>query len=308
MRHGVRLMLNYETAFINGKSSSDFGVYLINGNIFDFPRRDVEYVNVPGRSGSLTLDNGRWESIDITYVFGAYGKNALAGLNAWKNYILSNFGDQEIETSLEPGLYRKGVYKEATQPQVSMLGGGGVVEITFTCMPQKFLKSGDVGTDISDEDPNNPNFCLLKLRNPTSYDAFPIFKFEQPLDWSKPVRIIVYNYAEYIMTNSTSKYVVNALLDTTTIDYTPFAQSVYITIDCETMHAYGSGVSPMPDVDYTEGILVYGDRERPALKGSPDNKKVLIDNQWRTLLGSYSLIRTDCPVGYVNVAPRWWNL
>ena len=40
-------MFNNEIAVISGRNSQDYGVYLINGNIFDKPKRVVEYISVP---------------------------------------------------------------------------------------------------------------------------------------------------------------------------------------------------------------------------------------------------------------------
>ena len=51
----------------NGKSSSDFSTYISGSGTYDAPKRDVSTVEIPGRNGSLTIDNGRYENIDLKY-------------------------------------------------------------------------------------------------------------------------------------------------------------------------------------------------------------------------------------------------
>ena len=53
------LNLNNQYVVINGRDSRDFGIYVIDGNIFDFAIRDFETYQVPGRTGDLTFDHGR---------------------------------------------------------------------------------------------------------------------------------------------------------------------------------------------------------------------------------------------------------
>ena len=47
----------------NGRSSSEFGVYISGGGTYNAPERDVEFMAMPGRSGDLLIDNGRFKNI-----------------------------------------------------------------------------------------------------------------------------------------------------------------------------------------------------------------------------------------------------
>ena len=51
----------------NGINSADFGCYVANANQFDAPARDVDTIEVPGRNGALTIDNGRYLNQTLTY-------------------------------------------------------------------------------------------------------------------------------------------------------------------------------------------------------------------------------------------------
>jgi len=37
------------------RSSTDFGVWISGWKTFDAPERDIDTINIPGRSGSLTM-------------------------------------------------------------------------------------------------------------------------------------------------------------------------------------------------------------------------------------------------------------
>ena len=66
------LNLNNEYLVINGRDSRDFGIYLIDGNIFDYTIREYESYQVPGRNGDVTIDKGRWKNISVTFKCAAY--------------------------------------------------------------------------------------------------------------------------------------------------------------------------------------------------------------------------------------------
>ena len=50
-----------------GKCSKDYGLYVSGSGTFNAPERDVDLVEVPGKNGTLVLDNGRFKNIPVTY-------------------------------------------------------------------------------------------------------------------------------------------------------------------------------------------------------------------------------------------------
>ena len=52
----------------DGKSSMDFGLYVGLNQNDNAPQRSTEDIVVPGRNGTLTIDNGRYENIDVSYI------------------------------------------------------------------------------------------------------------------------------------------------------------------------------------------------------------------------------------------------
>ena len=51
----------------DGKNSKDYGVYISGMQTYNAPERDVTSLEIPGRNGELTIDNGRYKNINITY-------------------------------------------------------------------------------------------------------------------------------------------------------------------------------------------------------------------------------------------------
>lgn len=273
-------MLNNEIAFVNGKSSRDFGVFLIDGNIFDYPTREVEYLDVPGRSGSLTIDKGRWNNIDITYTFAAYDKDAPTKLNAWKEYLLANQGYQKIETSVESDIYRQGVLKSASSPQISMVGGGGYVEVTFSCMPQKWLKYDDTDLIVLSNG--------LQIYNPTNFDARPLLQVKASQSGGG------ITFLNYLFDRAASEYTYIGIgqLQINTTDN--------IWIDCDTGDAYSGSDN------YNSKVAVFHDF--PMILGQ--SKASQYSNPFsrsNTDRESLTVIQIDNTVT-AKMYPRWWTL
>lgn len=126
----------------NGKSSKDFGVYISGLNTFGAPERDVETISISGRNGDLTLDNGRYKNIDISYpafIFDRFDNN-IEGL---RNFLLSQKGYQRLEDTYHPDEYRMARYKGGFSAKVIDELYAGEFDLTFDCYPQRYLKSGE---------------------------------------------------------------------------------------------------------------------------------------------------------------------
>lgn len=92
-------------------SSADYGIYVLDVNDADMPRRDYTTVSVPGRSRDLHYDNGRFENIDRVYkcfsvsmpTFG----NASDAISAFVGRVMRLKGYQRIECGLHSDFYVK---------------------------------------------------------------------------------------------------------------------------------------------------------------------------------------------------------
>lgn len=51
----------------NGVNFASFGLYIKKHNTYDSGARNVTEINVPGRNGTIIIDNGNYENVKISY-------------------------------------------------------------------------------------------------------------------------------------------------------------------------------------------------------------------------------------------------
>lgn len=165
-------MVNWGKLIFGGVDSSEYGIYITGEAVYNAPERDVEFIEVPGRNGSIAMDKGRYNNISVTYPAGTFGKTQeefRESLGEFRNAILSQVGYQRLEDSYHPEEYRLGVYASGLEVSAVGQGQAGEFELTFECKPQRFLTIGDYPIPVSDGD---------ALQNPTVFDSSPLLEVE----------------------------------------------------------------------------------------------------------------------------------
>lgn len=132
----------------NDKSSKDFGVYISGLNTYNAPERDVEVLSIPGRNGDLTIDNGRYKNIVVSYPAFIYDKfdQNIEGL---RNYLLSQSGYKRLEDTYHPDEFRMARLKGDFSAKVVDWLEAGEFNLDFDCYPQRFLKSGEQAIEFT---------------------------------------------------------------------------------------------------------------------------------------------------------------
>ena len=132
----------------NGQSLRDFGVYISGLNTYNAPSRDVDSVKVPGRNGTLTMDNGRYNNINVTYP-AFICNNYDARVEALRNFLLSQSGYKRLEDTYHPEEFRLARWAgEFTADTLDALITGQF-DLTFDCYPQRFLKEGEKQIELT---------------------------------------------------------------------------------------------------------------------------------------------------------------
>lgn len=152
---------------IDGKSLSDFGVYLTDAGVYNSPRRKVDSVSIPGRNGNLFFENDNFENVKIKYP-ALIVDNYDVNFTALKDFLLSKKGYHRLEDTFHPNEYRLGVYYESLEPKTTNGHKMGSFQLVFDCKPQRFLKAGERKQTISANSDT--------LRNPTSFDSRPMIR------------------------------------------------------------------------------------------------------------------------------------
>lgn len=199
--------LNY---FMIGEVSSlDYGVIISNAAVFDAPARVYESVSVPGRNGAVLFDEGYYDNVTVTYEASLLNKHAnLDGFRAW---LMSHTTYVRLEDTYHPEEYRLAVPSGGFSVSTEIANKVGHFKVQFDCKPQRFLKSGDVGTKYTEN---------ITLFNPTQYPAKPLIR--------------VYGYGQLGVGN-----------DTVTISRHSLD---YIDLDCDLCDAYCGGANANPYV------------------------------------------------------------
>lgn len=144
---GVRV---FGRVVFDGVDLVDFGVTLSGVGTYNAPERDVEYVSVPGRNGDIILDNGRYNNISVTYPVNIETQ-LPAKTRALSEFLMSHKGYFKLEDSYHPDEFRMAQF--AGPIDINSTGRHnryGTTSLTFNCMPQRFLKSGEQAVAFTD--------------------------------------------------------------------------------------------------------------------------------------------------------------
>ena len=185
-----------------GESSADCGMVVAEAPVFDKPNKRIEAVSVPGRNGSIIFDEGAFDDVVRSYrVWIAEGGDTLAekvsALTAW---LFSKQGYTRLEDNFEPDFYRLAYYSGSNDIS-NELTQYGETTLTFTCRPERFLKSAEYPISVSNGD---------TLRNATRFPSKPLI---------------------YIEAAGTVNVSINGVTITAVV-------TDYMYIDCERMNAY----------------------------------------------------------------------
>ena len=150
----------------NGKSSRELHVIVEHPPAYDTPEKDYESTSIPGRNGDLLVDNGAYKNVDRVYdiAIDARKEGFSRTVGAVMSWLRSASGYTRLEDSYDRDYYRLACYKEASSVE-NIENEAGRVTVTFDCMPQRFLKSGEKEIIFT---------AGSKLRNFTGFTAFPM--------------------------------------------------------------------------------------------------------------------------------------
>ncbi len=149
-----------------GRSSQDFGLVLSGEDTWRKAMPDVERKQIPGRNGDLLLSNHRYSNVEITYHIGIR-RDFDRNFTAFMNFLLREPGYHRLEDSYHPDFYRMAVLDKEIKPKLSALNASGSFDLTFSCMPQQYLKSGERRQELTGSG---------TVFNPTLYDARPLLR------------------------------------------------------------------------------------------------------------------------------------
>lgn len=207
-------MAVFKSLTFDGENSLNYGVYITGEAVYNAPERSIDMVVIPGRNGTLALDQGRFENIEVAYPAGAFGSTQAefsSNISSFRNALVSRYKYVQIEDEYNSDEFRMGIYRSGLEVDPVSMGRAGEFDIVFDCKPQRFLKSGqNVYTRT----------VSGSISNPTLFEAKPL-----------------------LVVTGTGNLTVNGVQ--IAISESP------TTIDCEAMEAYNGTTSRNSDIVLT---------------------------------------------------------
>lgn len=151
----------------NGRNCMDFNVKMSEAD-YGSAERDITSVEVPGRSGDLTLDNGRFKNRKMkipAYIV----KDFESSLAAFMAFLLQDSEYHRYEDTYHPDYYVMARFSGPFEPTSVSFGEAGAFVLEFNRQPQKWLKSGEIAVQVTSAAP-------VVLNNPTPFTARPLIR------------------------------------------------------------------------------------------------------------------------------------
>ena len=158
----------------NNISTSQFGILIKSKKIYQFPERDQEFIDVPGRDGSIIYDNGNYKNIDISFEINLSNvADRAEAIKAW----LCQPGYNRLESSYFFTQLNGVTYQyhrfAAIDNKISIdefFQNFGIAEISFNCKPYLYLNSGESRIAL------NTSTTSKTVLNPTNFTSEPVFE------------------------------------------------------------------------------------------------------------------------------------
>lgn len=190
--------------YVDGVDLSTYGVYISGSGTYGAPSRKLELTDIPNKNGAILGIDKSYSNISVSYpcfIYASLDTN-IANL---RSFLLSRSGYVKITDDYHTGEYRLGIYEGPFTPTIQKTGDAGSFTLTFNCMPQRFLDSGDtIITGLKNGG---------TVSNPTRFNALPII---------------------YLKKVAGGTFTINGV----TLSYYASGANYNVTIDCANMECY----------------------------------------------------------------------
>lgn len=144
----------------------EFGCRVVQSNAESAPAREYASYDIPGRSGSLLIDQKQYRNVTVTYLVVFYF-DAESSYSRFKNFMLSQVGYQRLEDSSRPNEYRMAAIEQNFDATLSRTRSAIKLNVEFDCKPQRFLTTGETVVEFTENG---------SIDNETYFDAEPLIR------------------------------------------------------------------------------------------------------------------------------------
>ncbi len=126
------------------QSSLDLGLYISEKGSYKGASRDITYTSVPGRSGDLITDNGRYKNITIPYkmtLLNTTEQEFCDLAHRIKGWLLAEAGYFPLWDSYDSKYFRLASYSDEVDVEQELRELGSL-DLDFECKPYKYSFEG----------------------------------------------------------------------------------------------------------------------------------------------------------------------
>ena len=153
--------MNY---FIFGKiNPQDYHMCAVDKNQFEGGGKVIETIKIPGRTGTLSIEDGSFENIPITYKVICKG-NVRENIKAFRNKLSATSGYCRLSDTFDPDVFMNARYVDKFTVDASDRKNAAFT-VNFDCDPRKFLVRGEKPISITSG---------FRIKNPALHDANPL--------------------------------------------------------------------------------------------------------------------------------------
>lgn len=134
--------------FDNVNLTDEYGVSISGLETHRGPERDVSTVSVPGRSGDLHFDNGRYKNYLQPYLC-FIREGFESKVSDLRNFLCERQGGYfRLEDSYHSDQFRKARFVGPFEPEVLTNNASAKFELNFDCEPYRYLKLNENGIEV----------------------------------------------------------------------------------------------------------------------------------------------------------------
>lgn len=151
-----------------GISSADMGIIITQSPNIESAERDEEYISVPGKSGDVINDNGRFKNITVSYEAALLSDDRPLDLMARKikAWLQGETGYFKLTDTYDPNYFRMAAYSGSIDIE-DKIRKIGITTLNFNCKPFKYRIDGENDIEITK---------ATTLYNPEEWESLPYIK------------------------------------------------------------------------------------------------------------------------------------
>ena len=154
----------------NGKNSRDYGLIITAYPPINHGAKRGEAYTIAGRNGTFYREDGTFENYIQPYEVAVIEKNRRADLRASDiaTWLMGANGFCRLEDTFEPEIFRMARFAGPLNIE-QILGKYGRCTIEFDCLPERWLRSGEVPFQLTS--------ATGTYRNPTNCKSRPLLTY-----------------------------------------------------------------------------------------------------------------------------------